>query len=172
MPQGPRAKLHATLYPTDHLPFDQGLDNALLENLWSQPLPDGIPSLQTRLHRLWGFFRTEKAPTHGIGSGRSPWSSHAAAFQRPMPGSQRRTQGGPGVASGGLNPKIFERPLPQQPTVGHTIKRHPSGEAEVTGPGLFLSATGQPQHRLLGHPLDRSSQVEMALFQSIFRPSR
>ena len=55
-----------------------------------------------------------------------------------MPDEQGRAQRAAGVAGRGLDPDVVERPLAEQPAVGHAVQRHAAGQDEVLLPGLRL----------------------------------
>ena len=62
-----------------------------------------------------------------------------------MPSRQGGTQGSPGVSRSGLDPKLLKRSLLQDPTIGHAIQGHPTGQTQVGGAGLLVGAAHQSQ---------------------------
>ena len=62
----------------------------------------------------------------------------------------------PGVAGRRLDPEPLERPLAQQPAVGHAVQRDAAGQAQVRARrSAACTCRAIREHDLLGHGLDR-----------------
>ena len=86
-----------------------------------------------------------------------------AALARVHP--QRRTQGGAGVASGGLHPHGLERAFVAQARVHDAVQRHAAGHGQRVFARDLAQPAGDRQHRALQHLLQRCGQVQVGLQQ-------
>jgi hypothetical protein len=77
-------------------------------------------------------------------------------------GGERGAQRPAGVAGRRLDPDPLERALPQQPAVGDAVQRHAARHAQVPLAGLARDRAAEPEHHLLGDPLDRGREVHLA----------
>ena len=89
-----------------------------------------------------------------------------------VPIGQSRAQSAAGVPRRGLNPNLLERPLAQQPAIGHAIQRHTPGQAQTVAPGRLARASRQSQHGLLGHQLNGPRRIQVPLLDRAFRLAR
>ena len=80
-----------------------------------------------------------------------------------MPHEQSGPQGPSGVARRGLDPDIFERAFPEQPTIGHAIQGHTAGQAEPPLTCVIMHVPGHLQQDLFRYFLNGSGQVHVAL---------
>ena len=80
-----------------------------------------------------------------------------------MPDEERHPQRAARVARRRLNPDVVERSLPQDPSIGDAVQRDAARQAEVPHAGLRVHMACRPEHRLLGHRLDRRRDVHLAL---------
>ena len=86
-----------------------------------------------------------------------------------MPDEQGRAERPAGVAGRRLDPDVVERPLAQQPAVGHAVERDAAGQDEVLHAGSRVNVAADPQHDLLGHRLDAGGQVHVPLLEGRLR---
>ena len=88
------------------------------------------------------------------------------------PVGQRRPERAPRIAGSGLNPEPLERPLAEQPAVGHAVERHATGQAEVRQARLCMNMPGHSQDNLLEHLLDAGGEVHLPLGERAIGPPR
>ncbi len=93
---------------------------------------------------------------HGVGSGDGP-----LVAQHLVPAPEGGPDGAAGVARGGLDPQVVERPLAQQAPVGHAVERHTAGQHRPTLARQARRRAGHAQDDLLGHRLDGPGQVHL-----------
>ena len=85
-----------------------------------------------------------------------------------VPDEQRRAQRAAGVAGRRLNPDVVERPLAQQPAVGHAVERHAAGQHQTRHARLAEQLPADREHRVFGHRLDARRQVHVPLLDVRF----
>ena len=76
-------------------------------------------------------------------------------------GGKRGPHCAAGIACCRLDPDGIELAVAQHLAVRHAIQRHPAGKTQIAQAGPGRKATGQPQHRLLQHGLDRGRDVHV-----------
>jgi hypothetical protein len=87
-------------------------------------------------------------------------ASHGLHAVAQAPGHlQGGTQGGAGVAGGGLDPEALEGSLLGQPGVRHAVEGHASGHGQVAIAGLAVEPAGQVEQDLLEADLHAAGQI-------------
>ena len=126
--QGPRAELHPALEPADDLAVGQQAGDVLeqlglvVANRWPRPpCPARNRAISSVLKR-----GPRKLPLLGVAA-----VGVARLLQELMPDEQGRAQRAAGVAGRGLDPEVVERPLAEQPAVGHAVERDAAGQDQV-----------------------------------------
>ena len=72
---------------------------------------------------------------------------------------QRRAQRGARVPGGRLDPDLLERPLAQQPGVGHAVERDAARHRQTALAGLAVQPASEVEQHVLDGPLDRGGEV-------------
>jgi hypothetical protein len=69
------------------------------------------------------------------------------------------------IASGRLNPQLFEGTFALKPAIADAVECYPTGQAEPPKSGLAVCRARHPQHDLLADDLDRPSEIHLLLRQ-------
>jgi len=101
------------------------------------------------------------SPPHGVVHPHPPGLSLEMVI-----GEKGRAQGPAGVAGGGLNPDVGENIFPRNPAVGDAVKGHAACQTKIAGAAVLGQASGEAEHDLFRHRLDRRRQVHVALGQA------
>ncbi len=80
-----------------------------------------------------------------------------------MPDELSDPQRAAGVAGRRLDPDVLERPLAQQPPVGHAVERHAAGHAQVLRARRSVDRLRHSHDDLLAHHLNGSGQIHLSL---------
>src|SRR6266478_813023 len=86
-------------------------------------------------------------------------SNPTRLIEKFMIGSERSAERAAGVPGRRLNPKRIDNPIAQDLSVGNTIESDAAGQAQLALPCFCSQAANHPHNRLLGHRLDRGSEV-------------
>ncbi len=82
-----------------------------------------------------------------------------------MPADQRGSDCATRIARGGLDPEALERSLAKEPAIAHAVERDAARQAEIFRTGRLLRVAGHLQDDLLGHILNRTREIHLALRQ-------
>ena len=166
--QSPRAVLHPAVEPADHLLLGHGPSDVLEQlRLVAKIMVTSSGLVEKLLDLARGILRPQEAALLCILAVGRPW-----LVQQLVPDEQGSPQSAAGIAGGGLNPDVLERPFTQQPAVGDAVERHATRHHEVLHPGLAVQLAPYAQHDLLGHFLDAGRQVHVPLLQPGVRLAR
>ena len=168
--EGPRTELHPPLEPTHHRAAVEGLGNDRRELLVGRVFGERDLVVGEPLDdRLVFERRPEHAARHGVAASSGRTGSPTHLVPRPHRGADRSAI----VACCGLHPDLLERPVAQDPLVGHAVQRDAACEAGRGLPRQLVGPPGHGEHHLLEHHLGGAGDVGLTPTERLAgRPGR